>query len=131
MYERCASTQSVENFVEIASQHVTTFCRCNTSSKLHSPAALPDSLFDQSFASMKQKSFLRVRGAALPPDVRQGSALPGQDSLKLSRAPPREQEAESLGHYNYKYSAPTELLICVGDWNYKHLAPYGALKPNR
>jgi len=31
------------------------FLSCNTSSKLHSPAALPDSLFDQSLACMKQR----------------------------------------------------------------------------
>jgi competence ComEA-like helix-hairpin-helix protein len=45
----------VENFVEIASQQVTTFCCCNTSSRLHSPAAFGDSLFDQSLACMKQR----------------------------------------------------------------------------
>lgn len=49
-----ASTQSVENFVEIDSQLVTTFCRCNTSSRLHSRAAFGDSLFNQSLAFVKQ-----------------------------------------------------------------------------
>jgi len=50
-----SSTRSVENFVEIASQVATTFCRCNTSSRLHSSAALRDSLFDQTLAWMKQR----------------------------------------------------------------------------
>ena len=41
--------------MEIASSHVTTFLQCNTSSRLHSPAAFGDSLFDQSLACMKQR----------------------------------------------------------------------------
>lgn len=40
--------------MKIDSQHVTTFCRCNTSSRLHSRAALRDSLFNQSLAFVKQ-----------------------------------------------------------------------------
>ncbi len=57
--------------MEIASQHVTTFCCCNTSSRLHSRAAFGDSLFDQSLACMKQRlegktESLSIRRAHLP-----------------------------------------------------------------
>jgi hypothetical protein len=55
--QEAASTQSVEIHVEIGSQRVTTFCRCNTSSKLHSRAALRHSLFDQQLASVKQNVY--------------------------------------------------------------------------
>ena len=40
------STQSVEKFVEIALLDVTTFLRCNTSSKLHSGAAFDHFILD-------------------------------------------------------------------------------------
>jgi hypothetical protein len=48
------STKSVEKFVEIGLASRANFCFCNTSSKLHSPAAFGDFLFDQSLAQMKQ-----------------------------------------------------------------------------
>lgn len=40
--------------MEIDSRQVTTFCCCNSSSRLHSRAALRDSLFNQSLAFVKQ-----------------------------------------------------------------------------
>lgn len=40
--------------MEIDSQRVTTFCCCNTSSRLHSRAAFGDSLFNESLAFVKQ-----------------------------------------------------------------------------
>lgn len=42
-----ASTVSVENLVEIAHLRVTTFLRCNTSSKMHSSTAFVHSLSHQ------------------------------------------------------------------------------------